>query len=163
MHRASYYEGIVQKKKATPETPGAYERPPLEANIMIEEGNGIANVTRSIKELYVRPAAPHNLGSLNDYILSIEERSCFKANIESHAVKASLYQNVKGCDFEDPYLKDFEFSSPIAGVARLAPHAIDTEDEVYHHSDRQGLAKRKLQQNPMHTLVRSGSPRNWAW
>ncbi|CVL11807.1 hypothetical protein FPRO06_13102 [Fusarium proliferatum] len=36
-------------------------------------------------------------------------------------------------------LTDFEFSRPVADVTRLAPHTIDTEHEVYRHSDRQGL------------------------
>ncbi|KAF5573699.1 hypothetical protein FPCIR_13873 [Fusarium pseudocircinatum] len=115
---------------------------------------------------YPAGTSTHKPKSLNDFILSGEDGSGFKLelkqrfhvaqtlaraigafhsdgwlhkNIRAHAVKFFFHENTKRCDFENPYLTDFEFSRPVAGVTRLAPHAIDTEHEVYRHPDRQGL------------------------
>ncbi|PNP84103.1 hypothetical protein FNYG_02791 [Fusarium nygamai] len=115
---------------------------------------------------YPPGTSSHKPKSLNDFILSGEDGSGFKLelkqrfhvaqtlaraigafhsdgwlhkNIRAHAVKFFFHKSTKRCDFENPYLTDFEFSRPVAGVTRLVPHAIDTEHEVYRHPDRQGL------------------------
>ncbi|KAI8208408.1 hypothetical protein K4K52_001393 [Colletotrichum sp. SAR 10_76] len=60
-------------------------------------------------------------------------------SIKSHAVKFFFLPDGRKCDFANPYLTDFEFSRPIAGITRLAPQAIDLDNDVYRHPDRHGL------------------------
>lgn len=60
-------------------------------------------------------------------------------SIRSHAVKFFFLADSRKCDFENPYLTDFEFSRPLGGVTRLAPQAIDLEHDLYRHPDRHGL------------------------
>ncbi|KAE9580301.1 hypothetical protein CGMCC3_g3764 [Colletotrichum fructicola] len=59
-------------------------------------------------------------------------------SIRSHAVKFFFFPDGHKCDFENPYLTDFEFSRPL-GVTRLAPQAIEVDYDVYRHPDRHGL------------------------
>ncbi|RYP46713.1 hypothetical protein DL768_007121 [Monosporascus sp. mg162] len=104
--------------------------------------------------------------SLNDFILSSEKEPRFKLelkqrfyvaqtiaraigafhsdgwlhkSIRAHAVQFFFLEDSHTCDFANPYLTDFEFSRPVAGVTRLAPRAVDIDHEVYRHPDRQGL------------------------
>ncbi|KAI8250463.1 hypothetical protein K4K58_009771 [Colletotrichum sp. SAR11_239] len=60
-------------------------------------------------------------------------------SIRAHAVKFFFFADGNSCDFGNPYLTDFEFSRPLAGITRLAPQAIDLEHDVYRHPDRHGL------------------------
>ncbi|KAF4884242.1 hypothetical protein CGCF415_v015652 [Colletotrichum fructicola] len=60
-------------------------------------------------------------------------------SIKSHAVKFFFLPDGRKCDFANPYLTDFEFSRPITGITRLAPQAIDLDNDVYRHPDRHGL------------------------
>ncbi|UPK95798.1 hypothetical protein LCI18_006733 [Fusarium solani-melongenae] len=59
-------------------------------------------------------------------------------SIRSHAIKFFYLQENDKCDFSNPYLTDFEFSRPVAGMTRLAPGAVDVDHEVYRHPDRHG-------------------------
>ncbi|KAF6820926.1 serine threonine protein kinase [Colletotrichum plurivorum] len=60
-------------------------------------------------------------------------------SIRAHAVKFFFLPDGKTCDFGNPYLTDFEFSRPLAGVTRLIAQAVDLDHEVYRHPDRHGL------------------------
>lgn len=60
-------------------------------------------------------------------------------SIRAHAVKFFFLTDGNRCDFANPYLTDFEFSRPLAGITRLAPQAIDLDYDVYRHPDRHGL------------------------
>jgi hypothetical protein len=60
-------------------------------------------------------------------------------SIRSHAIKFFFHVGGKTCDFSNPYLTDFEFSRPEAGVSRLLPIAMDIDHDVYRHPDRYGL------------------------
>ncbi|KAM0421122.1 hypothetical protein ACHAPT_011014 [Fusarium lateritium] len=60
-------------------------------------------------------------------------------SIRAHAVKFFFLDDDGKCDFANPYLTDFEFSRPVAGMTRLAPGAVDVDHEVYRHPDRHGL------------------------
>lgn len=104
--------------------------------------------------------------SLNDFILSSEREPKYKLelkqrffvaqtlaraigafhsdgwlhkSIRAHAVKFFFLPDGHTCDFANPYLTDFEFSRPLAGVTRLVPQAVDLDHEVYRHPDRHGL------------------------
>ncbi|KAL2674012.1 hypothetical protein Neosp_012458 [[Neocosmospora] mangrovei] len=59
-------------------------------------------------------------------------------SIRSHAIKFFFLDDRGDCDFANPYLTDFEFSRPVAGMTRLAPGAVDIDHEVYRHPDRLG-------------------------
>lgn len=59
-------------------------------------------------------------------------------SIRAHAVKFFFHKDGKTCDLTNPYLTDFEFSRPVAGVTRLAARAADIEHDVYRHPDRYG-------------------------
>ncbi|KAJ4213184.1 hypothetical protein NW759_011028 [Fusarium solani] len=103
--------------------------------------------------------------SLNDFMLSSSNESYYKLelkqrfhvaqtiaraigafhsdgwlhkSIRSHAIKFFFLEDDDKCDFANPYLTDFEFSRPVAGMTRLAPGAVDVDHEVYRHPDRHG-------------------------
>lgn len=59
-------------------------------------------------------------------------------SIRAHAVKFFFRPDSETCEFSKPYLTGFEFSRPVAGVTRLAAHAVDIDHDVYRHPDRYG-------------------------
>ncbi|KAF6815285.1 serine threonine protein kinase, partial [Colletotrichum sojae] len=91
--------------------------------------------------------------SLNDFILSSEPRyklelrqRFFVAQTVARAIGAFhsdgwLHKSIRAhavkffflldgtCDFVNPYLTDFEFSRPLAGITRLLPQAVDVDHE----------------------------------
>lgn len=114
---------------------------------------------------YPKDTSDRNPKSLNDFILSSELEPRYKLelkqrffvaqtvaraigafhsdgwlhkSIRSHAVKFFFLLDGT-CDFANPYLTDFEFSRPLAGITRLLPQAVDLDHEVYRHPDRHGL------------------------
>ncbi|KAF2186037.1 hypothetical protein K469DRAFT_631435 [Zopfia rhizophila CBS 207.26] len=59
-------------------------------------------------------------------------------SVRSHAVKFFFGKDGKMCDFNNPYLTDFEFSRPDGGKTRLVARAVDVEHDVYRHPERYG-------------------------
>ena len=72
-------------------------------------------------------------------------------SISSHAIK--FFFNTAGvCDFENPYLTDFELSRPDTGETRLIGQNSDPEEYIYQHPDRQGSPTRFTKVHDIYSL-----------
>jgi serine/threonine protein kinase len=72
-------------------------------------------------------------------------------SVSSYAIKF-FFKTTGACDFENPYLTDFELSRPDTGETRLIGQNSDPEGYIYQHPERQGFPTRFTKAHDIYSL-----------
>ncbi|KAI8712493.1 hypothetical protein NCS52_01347700 [Fusarium sp. LHS14.1] len=112
--------------------PGASDLKPKSLNDFMLSSNKEPNYKLELKQRF------HVAQTIARAIGAFHSDGWLHKSIRSHAIKFFFLEEDGGCDFANPYLTDFEFSRPVAGMTRLAPGVVDIDHEVYRHPDRHG-------------------------